>query len=101
MARSYASSIHAIWMASRIFSPERLGSSSNSGSAHTHFSRSVKRTADGSTSGCASASAIAISRESVHFSATKPPSLGFLGVVDGVLRDLDRQVRILDDRLAR
>jgi hypothetical protein len=32
-----ASSIHAIWIASRIFSPQRFGSSLNPGSAITHW----------------------------------------------------------------
>ena len=45
-------------MASRIFSPERFGSSSNPSSPHTHLCRSVKRTVLGSTSGYFSASSI-------------------------------------------
>ncbi len=61
------SSIHAIWIASRIFSPLCFGSSSNPGSSSTHRLRSVNRMTRGSTSGCCSESAIAISRMSVHF----------------------------------
>src|SRR5439155_86857 len=47
--RSYSiSSIHAIWIASRIFSLQCFGSSSNSSSPCTHSKRSVKRTVSGS-----------------------------------------------------
>src|SRR6185503_385307 len=68
-----ASSIHAIWIASRIFSPQRFGSSSNPGSAITHWYRSVKRTCSGSASGCASVRAMAMSWVSVHFISCPRP----------------------------
>jgi hypothetical protein len=70
------SSIHAIWMASRIFSPQCFGSSSKPGNACTHPLRSVKSTLRGSTSGYVSARASAISRLSVHF-------MGSVGFVKG------------------
>src|SRR5512144_2401298 len=60
------SSSQAIWMASRIFSLERFGSSSKPGKPCTHFPRSVKRRLTTSASGCLSSSAIAISRTSVQ-----------------------------------
>jgi hypothetical protein len=41
-ARQLASSIQAIWIASRIFSPQCFGSSSKSGSAITHSRKSVE-----------------------------------------------------------
>src|SRR5262249_52447735 len=53
-------------MASRIFSFDFLGSSPKSGSAWTHFQRSVKRRLTTSASGCRSSSSIAISVTSVH-----------------------------------
>src|SRR5437763_3467067 len=62
------SSSQRIWIASRIFSPDLFGSSENPGSSRTHLCRSVKRTVSGSTSGCFSASRIAMSSTSVHFS---------------------------------
>src|SRR5688572_21583657 len=65
-----ASSIQAIWIASRIFSPQRLGSSSNPGSSCTHLNKSVNRTDLGSTSGWPSTSAMAMSCVSVHFTAS-------------------------------
>ena len=65
-------SIQACWIASRIRSPECLGSSSKPGSASTQLCRSVKRTVLGSTSGCSSTSAIAISPMSVHFIFSAP-----------------------------
>src|SRR3569832_1192043 len=87
-------------MASRIFSPECRGSSSKPGNARTQLNKSVKRTVRGSTSGCASASAIAMSRESVHLSAMAVPSAGFLRIVDRVLGNFHREIGILDDGLA-
>ncbi|KGD51877.1 hypothetical protein DP43_5655 [Burkholderia pseudomallei] len=66
------SSIQCAWIASRIFSPEWSGSSSKPSRSSTHWRSSVKRIVFGSTSGCWSASAIAISRESVHF-IVEPP----------------------------
>src|SRR5205823_12943179 len=62
------SSSHAIWMVSRIFSLERLGSSAKPGNSRTQRCRSVKRTASGSTSGCFSTRRIAMSSMSVHLS---------------------------------
>src|SRR5689334_16403852 len=99
------SSIQAIWIASRIFSPQRCGSSSNPGSSSTHCLMSVNSTRDGSTPGCASASAIAISRLSVHFTGAAPRggrsrSLCLLGVVYRVLGNLDHQLRVADLGLA-
>src|SRR6266850_8290951 len=61
------SSIHAVWIASSIFSPQRFGSSSKSSSSLTHLNRSVKRTVSGSTPGYFSERAMAISSVSVHF----------------------------------
>src|SRR5689334_21830680 len=96
-------------MASRIFSPQRFGSSLNPGSASTHWYRSVKRTCFGSTSGWLSTSAIAISWVSVHFIPASiknrdgPPlffAAAFALVVDSVFRDLDHEIFAGDFRLA-
>src|SRR5512143_2845938 len=54
-------------MASRMPSLEFLASSRNPGSATTHRCRSVNRTVSGSTSGCASIRASAMSSASVQF----------------------------------
>ena len=53
--------IQAAWMASRIFSLERLGSSSKSGNSITQRCRSVNRRLTLSTSAWRSSSSIAIS----------------------------------------
>ncbi len=48
---SFHSSSHAIWMASRIFSFDDLGSPENPGRARIHWCKSVNRTVRGSISG--------------------------------------------------
>src|SRR5262245_42772806 len=70
------SAIQAAWMASRIFSLDRLGSSPKSGSSITQRCRSVKRRLTLSTSGWCSSSSIAMSRTSVQrsFFAISPSS---------------------------
>src|SRR5438067_2117854 len=62
------SSSQAIWIASRIFSFDLLGSSSKPGSSRTHLCRSVKRTESGSVSGNFSCSAMPISWTSCQVS---------------------------------
>src|SRR5437667_383229 len=63
------SATHAIWMRSSLPSLDAIGSSAKSGSAITHFLKSVKRTVSGSTSGCTSASSAAMSSASSQVSA--------------------------------
>src|SRR6476660_5470608 len=63
-------------MASRLPIFEFLASSRNPGSATTHWCRSVNRTVSGSTSGCASIRASAMSSASFH--VISPTSLGDL-----------------------
>src|SRR4029077_12000455 len=60
------SSSQAIWMASRIFSFDLAGSSSNPGKAWTHFHRSVKRKFTTSASGWCSSNSAAMSWMSVQ-----------------------------------
>src|SRR5580765_4121720 len=90
-----------------------LGSSANPGRATTHRCRSVNRTVNGSTSGWASTSAIAMSSASFQYMVSSPSrmleaSCGFFGTLldhragfDGrrLLRDLDDDVAA-DHRLA-
>src|SRR5271169_459316 len=81
-------------MASSTFSPPRPWSSLKSSSATIQLCRSVKRTVFGSTSGCASASSMAIRRTSVHFMSL------LLHHINGVLGYLHHQILVPNHRLA-
>src|SRR5580698_9393334 len=87
------SSIHAAWIASRIFSFDLWASSSKSGSAITHLCRSVNRRFTLSASGWASSSSMAMSCTSVQRSlrAISRPSLLVDHHVAGCGRQLDDQ----------